>query len=93
MTFAKCLLVALALWMPAASFAVGVASVSIENLGGAPAPDEASSESEQDAVFLPSPLRVHAPEQMRAIEIAAADRLAVHFVEPSVPPPNGAPAR
>lgn len=91
MKLAKCLLVALALWMPAASFAVAAGySASVEQ--GEPC-EEASSHdesSEQNELFLPAAVALLAPKDKLAFDHVGHRPLDGHVDELLIPPPNPA---
>ena len=93
MNFAKCLLVALALWMPAASFAAAVESARrVEHAAPCEAPEgsesEAESEGEENAMLF----TLSSAPVARAFEhIVGHDShspLDGHIVEMLIPPPN-----
>ncbi|UPT72756.1 MAG: hypothetical protein M0D55_12555 [Elusimicrobiota bacterium] len=93
MKLAKIALVALALWMPSASFA---AAVFQDKQSSCPAqeeqrsPDEAAGEAESDALFLASPVRLLVAPSACFVDHAGHEPLDGHLVEPLLPPPNPA---
>jgi len=94
MKFAKCLLVALALWMPAASFAAA-AGVDARSERTAPceeAPPEESSESsgELNEMFLPSSVAPAVTAAMHTVHHESHIPLDGHIAELNSPPPNSA---
>lgn len=92
MNLARCLLVALALWMPVASFAAsaGVTYADCTASCDDSAPDEAMDSSAEDAdMFFAQPLRAPvAPSSVGFHDSAGHRPLAGHLVEPLLPPPN-----
>lgn len=89
MNLAKCLLVALALWMPAASFtAAAAASVSVEH--AAPCEEAPATEelSEQNELFLPAYASPVPITNLRAFDHFSQRALDGHIVELLIPPPN-----
>ena len=95
MKLAKCLLVALALWMPAASFAAAVGAISAEQtLCDESAPEESSdSRSEEDTMFLTSHVAPLARVSMHTVESDGQRALEGHIPEMLIPPPNPASLR
>lgn len=91
MSFAKCLLVALALWMPSASFAAAV-GVSVFHEQSAPCEEAPASDelSEQNDFFPPSIAAPAAPAFTRDHEHARQHPLDGHIGELHIPPPNRA---
>ena len=92
MKFAKCLLVALALWMPTASFAAALASAG-RTEQAAPcdeqAPEESSdSRSEANEMFLPSFAIPFKTSTAHTVELLSHRPLDGHIAELHSPPPN-----
>ncbi|MDP3542377.1 MAG: hypothetical protein Q8T11_07925 [Elusimicrobiota bacterium] len=90
MNFAKCLLVALALWMPAASFTAAAANVAVEHAAPcaeAPAVEEVS---EQNEMFLPARVTPVAIPTLHTFDHFSQRALDGHVAELIIPPPNPA---
>lgn len=87
MTFAKCLLVALALWLPAASFAVAVGADSRVEYTQ-PCAEPETSESEENEVSLTSSAAAPAPAFEPEFDHDSHRSLDGHIVELLIPPPN-----
>jgi len=97
MTFAKCLLVALAMWMPAASFAAAV-GLDSRYERSAPceesAPEESSeSRAELTEMFLPSSVAPVASTTVHTVHHESHIPLDGHIAELHSPPPNPAVLR
>jgi len=96
MKLAKCLLVALALWMPAAAFAAAAASARVEQNAPCeetPTSEESSDSSEENQFFLPSSAVPFTRSAMHTIEFASHEPLDGHIVELLIPPPNRSVSR
>lgn len=96
MKLAKCLLVALALWMPTASFAVAVSSARAEQqaLCDESAPEEsAESRDVEDLMFRAASIVPFVRSTAHTVEIDSHRPLAGHIAELLIPPPNPASLR
>ena len=95
MKLAKCLLVALALWMPAASFAAAVGASRVEQT---PCEESTPGEScdclsEEDALPLTPFVAPLARSSAHTVEHDAQRPLDGHIAELLIPPPNPASLR
>ena len=87
MTFAKCLTLSLALWMPAASFASAVgADAHVEH--AAPCAEQDASESGENEMLLTSSAAPVAPAFEHVVDHDSHRSLDGHIVELLIPPPN-----
>ncbi len=93
MKLAKCLLVALALWMPTASFAAAIASPRAEQQAPCDetTPEESSeSRAEEDTMFLSSSVAPRSIVSAHTVETESHHPLDGHIAELLIPPPNPA---
>lgn len=94
MNFMKCLLVALALWLPAASFAAAVgADARVEHTAPCAEPETSGCESEENEVFLASHPAGLAPAFKSNFIHNSQSSLDGPSVELLIPPPNPASLR
>ncbi|MBI2788549.1 MAG: hypothetical protein HYX59_07705 [Elusimicrobia bacterium] len=91
MNFAKCLLVALCLWMPAATFAAAaIASVAVEHAAPCEEAPAAEEMSDQNELFFPSSVTPMAHTAQHTFDRTSQRVLDGHVVEIFIPPPNPA---
>ena len=91
MKLAKCLLVALALWMPLNSFAAAAASCRVEQAQAAEESSEESSDSRaEQELLLPSCVALSGRSATHTVDGHVHHQLDGHIAELHVPPPNPA---
>lgn len=90
MKLAKCLLVALALWMPTASFAAAVASARAEQQApfDESAPEETETRAEEDLMLPASLIAPFSRPVIHTVESESHRPLDGHIAELLIPPPN-----
>lgn len=91
MKFAKVMLLALALWMPVASFALTAAALpTIEQQAPCEDRDNAANIAEEhnELFLLPATSLPSAPETVDFIDLDGHSELVGHPVAPLIPPPN-----
>lgn len=94
MNFMKCLLVALALWLPVASFAAAVgADARVEHTASCAELEPSCSESAENEAFLKSSKAAPAPVFAPIFEHDSHRSLDGHIVELLIPPPNPSSSR
>ncbi|MEQ1918470.1 MAG: hypothetical protein ABL955_04670 [Elusimicrobiota bacterium] len=95
MKLAKCLLVALALWMPAVSFAAALGSARTEQTPCEESAPEAASDarSEDNEMHLTPFIVTPAGSRSHTVELAGHRPLDGHIAELLIPPPNPASLR